>query len=392
MSSSLPSELHKGDGSRRSVPRIPLVIAVGVIAILILASALAWHAQAGTNQVALASSPKPVTGVAAKAEPFRTVHTYVGSLRPWVEAHVGPQFISAYVDTVLVRPGAVVKKGEVLATLDCRDASAQTAAASAEARAIATRQLAVEHEAARTSSLLAGGFVSSNESEILTARSGSEAAELAAQKAHLSRNALYVNDCVLRAPFDGEVSVRLVDPGSFVRPGTEMVGVVDRTTVRMTADAPEDDFDSIAPGTRVDVHVLAIDLHIPATITRRAPNANPGTRTVHFEIDIENGDRRTPVDTTGQIRMAVGKPIPATAVPIKAVKIEESKATLFTVVGNVAHLQTEAELGEVGSEVFFAPDALPAGTMVVVEGQALLEEGDRVVAKPPRAEKKEKAE
>ena len=36
---------------------------------------------------------------------------YVGRLDPWIAASVGPQFVSAYVDTVLVRPGAVVKRG-----------------------------------------------------------------------------------------------------------------------------------------------------------------------------------------------------------------------------------------------------------------------------------------
>jgi RND family efflux transporter MFP subunit len=365
---------------------VPAIVATGIVTILTLATALAWHADAKTNKVALASSPRPVTEVIAKAEPFRAIHTYVGALRPWIEARVGPQFISAYVETVLVRPGAVVKKGEVLATLDCRDAYAATAAASAQARAIATRQLAVAHEAERTSSLLEGGFVSPNDAEIVSAKSGSEAAELVAQTAHVARSTLDVKDCVLRAPFDGEISARLVDPGSFVRPGTEVVGVVDRRTVRMTADAPESDFDSIAPGTKVTVEVLAIGLEVPATISRRAPNANLGTRTIHFEIDLENADRRIPSDTTGQIQVPVGKAVPATAVPVKAVTIEESKATFFTVEDGVARGHTLAQLGEVGPKVFFRPEGLHAGSRVVLEGRALLNDGDLVVAKPTGAE------
>jgi RND family efflux transporter MFP subunit len=299
-------EPHERTRWTHSLARIPLIVAAGVVVVLILGTALVWHAEAKTNKVALASSPKPVTTLAAKGEPFRAVHTYVGALRPWVEARVGPQFISAYVETVLVRPGSVVKKGQVLATLDCRNATAQTAAVSALAKAIASRQQAVSHEAARTSSLLDGGFVSANESELITAKSDSEAAELVAQEANLSKSALDVNDCILRAPFDGEVSLRFVDPGSFVRPGTEMLSVVDRNTIRMTADAPESDFDSIPPGTKVTVHVVSINLDIQATISRRAPSADPGTRTVHFEIDLDDSDRRIPVDTTGEIHVPVG--------------------------------------------------------------------------------------
>ena len=62
--------------------------------------------------------------IAAVAKDFRPSRTYVGTMEAWLSASIGPQLVSAYVDTVLVRPGAVVKRGEVLATLDCRDASA----------------------------------------------------------------------------------------------------------------------------------------------------------------------------------------------------------------------------------------------------------------------------
>lgn len=374
-------EVRHGRPLLRRIP-IPVFIAVGVVAVLILGAALAWRAESKTNKIALASSPKPVTVLAANEKPFRAVHSYVGALRPWVEAKVGPQYISVYVETVLVRPGAVVTKGQILATLDCRNASEQTAALASLARAMASRQKATSDEALRTSTLLDGGFVSANQSELITAKSDSEAAELTAQNAKLRKSALDVNDCILRAPFDGEVAVRLVDPGSFVRPDTEMLRIVDRSTVRMTADAPESDFDSIAPGAKVMVHVVSVNLDIAASIARRAPSADLGTRTVHFEVDLDNSNRRIPVDTTGEVHVPTGEPVPATAVPIRAVTMNDKKATLYTVEGGVAHRQILVELGEAGPDVFFAPDQLKAGTMIVVEGRGLLNDGDHVAATP----------
>jgi multidrug efflux pump subunit AcrA (membrane-fusion protein) len=124
----------------RGSSHVQIIIAAGVVVILLLGGVLVWHAESKTNKVADAASPKPVSVLAAKGEPYRAVHTYVGTLRPWIDAKVGPQFISAYVETVLVRPGAVVKRGEVLATLDCRNATAQTAAISSMAKAIAARR------------------------------------------------------------------------------------------------------------------------------------------------------------------------------------------------------------------------------------------------------------
>ena len=70
-----------------------------------------------------------VTVIVARETTFRDRRRYVGTLRPWIEASVGPQYISVYVDTVLVRPGATVRRGDVIATLDCRNASASSQAA-----------------------------------------------------------------------------------------------------------------------------------------------------------------------------------------------------------------------------------------------------------------------
>jgi RND family efflux transporter MFP subunit len=174
--------------------------------------------------------------------------------------------------------------------------------------------------------------------------------------------------------------MRTEDPGAFVRPGTQIVSVVDRSIVRVTGDAPEIDFGAVAPDTVARIHVLATGKDLKATIARRAPAADPGTRTVHFEIDIPDTNHELPVGTTGEIRIDVGEPIPATELPLFAASIRGEKATLFVVDGDVAHARTVQVKGEVGGTVFLAPE-LQAGTRVVTEGRALLEDGDRVSVK-----------
>lgn len=359
--------------------RIPVIIGAAVAAVLVLGGAMIWHAEAKTNKIAMASAAKPVTVTVAKAANYRPSHVYVGTLQPWVEAKVGPQFVSAYVDTVLVRPGAVVKKNEVLATLDCRNASALNQAVAMQARAIDAQQKAMADEAARLRGLLDGGFVSANESEVKSAQSSAQEAELMSQKAKMMNSALAVSDCVLRAPFDGEVATRTEDPGAFVRPGSQIVSVVDRSIVRVVGDAPEIDFDSLAPGTIVRVHVLATDKDLKGTIARRAPAADPGTRTVHFEIDVPDPERKLPVGTTGEISIDVGEPTPATEIPLYAASIRGEKALLFVVEDDVAHSRTVVVKGEIGGSLFLAPDVKP-GSRVVTEGRALLSDGDKVTA------------
>ena len=371
-------EIQRSVLERRS--KLPLAIAGGVAAVLILGGLMVWRADARTNKVALASRPKPITVVRSKAAMYRSTRTYVGTLQPWVQANVGPQLVSAYVDTVLVRPGATVKRGEVIATLDCREASASTKAIAARARALDARQQAIEHEATRTQGLLDGGFVSPNEAEQKTAQSTSEAAQVESERANLARSSLEVNDCIMRAPFNGEIAQRSIDPGAFVRPGNTIVTVVDRNTVRMTADAPEMDFDVVGAGTKVSIHIYATNRDFSATITRRSPAADPSTRTIHFEVDIADPTRSIPVGTTGEVNIEVGTPAQATEIPLYAATVRGSKAKVFVVDHNVAHSQTVAVEGEAGGSLFLDP-ALAPETLVVAEGRTLLEDGDLVDAK-----------
>lgn len=359
---------------------IPFVIIGGVVVVLAIGALLIDRAASEVNHVALTSVAKPVTVVAAQGTTFRESRSYIGTLRPWIEAQIGPQFISAYVDTVLVRPGAVVRKGDVLATLDCRNASASSQAVAAEARAIDARQRALADESARLKTMLDGGFVSPNESEQKEAQSDAERAQLVSQRAKLASTNLEVNDCILRAPFDGEVATRTIDPGAFVRPGTALVAVVDRTTVRMTFDAPEGDFEMVAPGTSLTVRVLATGETFISTVTRRSPSADQETRTVHCEVDLPDPTRHLPVNTTGEVRIEVGQARPATAVPLDAASISGVKAVLFVVESGKAHKATYHVEGELGGTLFVGP-ALKAGTQVVSEGRAILADGDAVSVK-----------
>lgn len=355
-------------------------VGIAVISVLGLGGLLLWRSESKTNKVELAASPKPVTVVLAKAATFRPSRTYIGTLEPWVEAKIGPQLVSAFVDTVLVRPGATVKRGDVLATLDCRNTSAASQAVAMEARALDARLKALSDESTRFKGLLDGGFVATNEAEQKEAQSLAQGAELSAQKAKLAGSALEVNDCILKAPFDGEIATRTIDPGAFVRPGTAIVSVIDRDVVRLTADAPEIDFGIVAPGTPIRVHILATGKDMMGTIARRTPLADPSTRTMSFEIDLADPTREIPVGTTGEIAIDVGEPVPTTEVPLFAAAVRGSKATLYVVEDGIAHARTFDITGESGGSLF-VETALLSGAKVVSEGRALLEDGDRVDAK-----------
>ena len=372
--------MNKTEDSPARRSRLPLYIVSGVTGVVVLGVLLVARASSHVNKVALAGAPRGVTVIEARPAQYRALRRYVGTIQPWIEANVGPQLISAYVDTVLVRPGDLVKRGQVIATLDCRNASASSRAVSMQARAIQAEQQAIAHEAARVAELKEGGFASPNEIERHAADSASKAAQVMETEARMQRATLEVNDCVLRAPFEGEIAARFFDPGAFVHPGTPVATVIDRRTVRVIAEVPEADFEVVAPATPVRVQALATRRELHATIARRSPAADASTRTVHLEVDIPDPDRTLPVGTTAELTVDVGQPATATQVPLYAAAQRGNKATVYIVDGGLAHKSVYAVLGEREGSLFLEP-ALRPGSQVVTEGRGLLKDGDRVEAK-----------
>jgi RND family efflux transporter MFP subunit len=366
--------------------RALIALGAGTIVLAVAGALLVRRADGKVNRVALGADPRPVTVELARAMPYRDARAYVGSVDSWVEANVGPQYISAYVETVTVRPGDAVTRGQVLATLDCSNPSAANRAVAMQVQSVGARQRATADQAARESSMMVGGFIAPNEVEQSTARSASEQAQVLESRARLVGTSLEVRDCVLRAPFAGEVATRTMDPGAFARPGTAIVSIVDRNVARVTVDAPEKDFAIVPVSTRVRIRMLATGVEVEATVSRRSPRADTRTRTVHFEADVPDPDRAFPVGTTAIVQVDVGEPVPATAIPLYATTQQEGKARFFIVEGDIAHAHEAPILGERGGELYFEPAVLAAGAQVVTEGRALLSDGDPVRARiePPR--------
>ena len=385
--------MTKPEVSKSQRRAVPLVL-LGVATLVLAAGALLLRrAASGTSDVALASKPKGVTAVRAREAAYRPLRRYVGAIEPWVSARVGPQLVAAYLQTVLVRPGDRVRRGQVLATLDCRNASARSRSIGMQAKALQETQAALAKEAVRVGSLLDRGFVSPNEVEMKTADSASKQAQLLGLRAQLLGTDLQVADCVLRAPFDGEIGDRLADPGAFVRPGAAVVTEVDRATLRVVADVPESDFAAVAPGSAVTVRVLATGEELRAKISRRAPAADDETRTIHLEVDLFNKDRSIPAGATADLIVEVGAPVPALEVPLSAASVRGDAASVMTVQDGLARQKSVRLIGEREGRLYLDP-SLGEGTLIVVEGRAALVEGDPVavreagaVTPPPESER-----
>jgi hypothetical protein len=131
------------------------------------------------------------------------------------------------------------------------------------------------------------------------------------------------------------------------------------------------------PASRWTYLALAIGRHVVGTIARRSPAADQSTRTVHFEIDLQDPGRTLPVGTTAELAVASGVPLPAMEIPLAAAAVKGSKATLFLADNGQARKVVVDVLGEKAGRLF-VDTSLADKALVITEGRTLLKEGESI--------------
>jgi RND family efflux transporter MFP subunit len=197
--------------------------------------------------------------------------------------------------------GATVKAGQLLATIDAPSLDAQYAAAKANLKvAQANYQLAVS-TAARWQALAGTPAVSNQEVEVQTAGAAARKAELEVSAQDVARYAALEAFKRVVAPFDGVVTARLTDVGSYVNAaggdasvrGTtaELFTVADVHEMRVFVSVPQDYASLLTPETTATLHLPSQpgqSIEAKLLTTARAFNAN--TRTAVTELTVDNSN------------------------------------------------------------------------------------------------------
>jgi HlyD family secretion protein len=199
--------------------RLWLILAV----VVALAVVMALVARLGDGK-----GPTYLTEQARRGALVATV-TATGTLEPVVEVEVGTE-VSGIIASVSVKENDIVKAGQELARLDTTRLEAQVSSSRANLR-MAQAQVAdakaalrqAVNDLERIKTLVAGGWRSPAELDAAEAAHDRAAANLALSEARVSEaqaslasNEDNLNKAIIRAPIDGVVLTRLVDPGQTV--------------------------------------------------------------------------------------------------------------------------------------------------------------------------------
>ncbi|MBW1900535.1 MAG: efflux RND transporter periplasmic adaptor subunit [Deltaproteobacteria bacterium] len=248
----------------------------------------------------------PESTVQASIETITEWYEAVGTVRPRTETRIEAQ-VTAQVTDVKFSPGAKVKKGEILLTLDNRQLlsrldQARQALKSAVARKEQARQAVIAAKAAhtqaesafkRTQTYFASQAATSHdlenaESVYLQARAGLTKAKegLSGADAQIHQAEEVVKEAeialgytIIRAPESGEVLKRLVEPGDLALPGKPLIFLQTSGFLRLEAYVREGLIKLVTPGRQLSIHIDTLGKTTDAIVEEIVPYADPRTRT-----------------------------------------------------------------------------------------------------------------
>lgn len=170
----------------------------------------------GGDKAKADSQPLPVVTVSQPIEQNVVLwDDYVGRFEASQAVEIRPR-VSGALTSIHFKDGDIVRKGQLLFTIDPRPFAASLAESRARVASAATALTLARSELARANRLIADQAVSAEEVDSLRAAVQSAEAALAAARAQVQAKRLDVEFTQVRAPISGRVSDRRVDIGNLV--------------------------------------------------------------------------------------------------------------------------------------------------------------------------------
>lgn len=336
----------------RPLLRLPLLAALPVLAGAILAGCTASTEPANPDVPALAAGVvqlSPENVVTAARGRVTSGPIISGQLTPAreakVRAMVGGSIVSLAVDR-----GQPVAAGAEIARITSRDLESARSSAEAGVRSAKVALSVAENEATRVEALVKGGALATRDLEqARNAVAGAEA-QVAAAESRVRSVQQALDDTSVRAPFAGVISARPASIGDVVSPGTELVTIIDPSSMRLEALVPSDRIAEIRRGDAVAFTIRGVPGQFVGHVDRLNPTADPVTRQVSVFITLPNtrGELISGLFAEGRIETATreGVVVPLAAVDETGVKplvtrVRAGKAERVPVTLGVRQPETE---------------------------------------------------
>ena len=357
--------------------------AVAIAACLLLSLSACGGKDGPDDSADAGAASMAVTLVQAQPRPIQRSVVVSGPVAAYEEMQLGVEISGARVTALKVDVGQQVRKGQVLLELDHRTLDSDLQQASAGLSEAEAGVALARANLARGELLVKDKYISASELDRL--RASRTQAEAQRNTARAARDAAQLRRdfAELRAPADGIISKRLVQPGQVVAAGTELLRLIRDGRLEWRAELPEVELGRIEPGATVQLPTA--DGLVSGRIRAVSPGVDSQTRTGTIYADLpEPGSLQAGSYVEGRIVTGTGN---ALMVPAASVVQRDGHAYVFTLDANKVAQRLRVRTGAKADGRIEILEGLKPGDAVVEQGAGFLGDGDsvRVVAATPAA-------
>jgi RND family efflux transporter MFP subunit len=304
-----------------------------------------------------------------------------GPVSAWEEMQLGVELSGLRVTALHVDVGQQVRRGQVLLELDRRTLESDLRQSdAAHAEATAGVQLAAVN-LKRGDALVSSKLISASAHDELRAALVQAQAREATTRAQRDGVRLRRDYATLRAPDDGVISKRLVQPGQVVAAGAELLRLIRQGRLEWRPELAEADLARVAVGDAVALRDPT-GAAVTGTVRAVSPGVDTGTRTGTAYADLPApAGLKAGAYVQGRVLTDAS---PGLVVPAGAVVVRDGYPYVFTVDAQARAKRVRVRTGERIGAWTEVLEGLKAGERVVVQGAGFLGDGDvvRVVDAP----------
>ena len=343
---------------------------------------LAWTACNTSGKKDMASSPAAdsVKVFYLKKEYMIKPISLPGELIPYERAELFAR-MPGYVKTMMVDIGDRARKDQVLAVLEAPEVVANYAKSQAELEASLAKYNASRDQYTRIKNAAqVKGIVSDIDLENARDQMQSDSAVYESARSAVRSFEQLKNYLVIRAPFDGIITGRTVDPGDLAGPGSKPLLVIeDSKTLRLRIAVPEI-YSALKPDSdKINFQVNALPgKNFKAQFSRRSGTVDDKTRTEIWEFLYINTDGLLKsgmfADTNLRLKGETGFTVPYSALVTNqernfVIRVNQSKAEWVEVTNGIRFndkIEILGPLAEGDQLIMNANDEIRKGQVVIV--------------------------
>jgi RND family efflux transporter MFP subunit len=210
---------------------------------------------------------------------------------------------------------------------------------------------------------------------------------IAAAEAGLARLRRMQSYLVVKAPFDGVITLRNVDVGALVTTGSTLLFRIAQTnTLRAYVNVPQTNSNSVIPGQAAQLSVSNLPgRHFAGKVARTANSLDPASRTLLVEVQVPNPDGTLFPGMYAQVDLSSARINAPLLVPSDALVMQTGGSTVAVVrPDHTVHLQ-KIEVGRDYGDRLEVINGLREGDTIIPNPGDLAREGMKVepVARAP---------